>query len=148
VVLLAACTITGCQALFGGGIDYDEASDTVVRLVNEALDAGLDGRERPEPLGFGNDPCTDDLIGPTSQVSPGLSYSFPYTALGIASETFAENATETWRAKGMEITVLDSPRLFERFAVSEEGYRFSLTINEETDHISIGGSGPCVDPPE
>lgn len=129
-------------------MDYEEASDTVVRLVNEALDAGLDGRERPEPLGFGNDHCTDNLIGPTGEVRPDLGYSFPYAALGINSEAFAENATETWRARGMAITVLDSPGLYERFAVSEDGYRFSLTINEESDHISIGGSGPCVDPPD
>jgi hypothetical protein len=129
-------------------MDYEEASDTVVRLVNEALDAGLDGRERPEPLGFGNYPCTDDLIGPTSEVSPGLSYSFPYTALGIDSETFAENATESWRAKGMRITTQDGPHVYQRFAISDDGFRFSLTINEEIDQISIGGSGPCVDPPE
>jgi hypothetical protein len=129
-------------------MDYEEASDTVVRLVNEALDAGLDGRERPEPLGFGNDPCTDSLLGPTSEISPGLSYSFPYTALGIDSAKFAESASATWRANGMRVTDQDRPRLFRRFAVSEDGYRFSLTINEETDHISIGGTGPCVDPPD
>jgi hypothetical protein len=108
IVLAIAATIPGCQTPLGGDIDYEEASDTVVRLVNEALDAGLEGRERPEPLGFGNDPCTDDLIGPTSQVRPDLGYSFPYAALGIDSETFAEKATETWRAKGMAITELDS----------------------------------------
>lgn len=129
-------------------MDYEEASDTVVRLVNEALDAGLDGRERPEPLGFGNDHCTDSLIGPTSEISPGLSYSFPYTALGIDSATFAERASATWRANGMTVTDQDRPRLFRRFAVSEDGFRFNLTINEETDQISIVGSGPCVDPPD
>jgi hypothetical protein len=148
MVLILATTLTGCQPVFGGGVDYEEASDTVVRLVNDALDAGLDGRERPDPLGFGNDPCSDRLIGPTSEVRPDIGYSFPYSALGIDSGTFAENATETWRSKGMAITELDSPGLYERFAVSEDGYRFSLTINEEIDQISIGGSGPCVDPPE
>ncbi len=147
MLLMLATTLTGCQPVFGGGVDYEEARETVVRLVNEALDAGLDGRERPEPLGFGNDPCTDNLIGPTSEVRPDIGYSFPYAALGIDSETFAEKTTETWRARGMAITELDSPGLYERFAVSEDGYRFSLTINEEIDQISIGGSGPCVDPP-
>lgn len=147
-MLLVASALTGCQAFFGVRIDYGEASDTVVRLVNEALDAGLDGRQRPEQLGFGDDPCTDDLIGPTSQVSPGLSYSFPYTALGIDGRTFADSVTETWRAKGMTIIDQDRPGHFRRFAVSEDGYRFSVTINEEIDQISIGGSGPCVDPPE
>jgi len=129
-------------------MDYQEASDTMVRLVNEALDAGLDGRERPEPLGPGQKPCTDDLIGPTGEVRPNLSYLFPYTAVGIDSRTFAEQVTATWRAKGMRIAEQDRPRVFQRFAVSEDGFRFSLVINEETDQISIGGSGPCVDPPE
>ncbi|HVL51586.1 MAG TPA: hypothetical protein VM754_08835 [Actinomycetota bacterium] len=129
-------------------MDYQEASDTVVQLVNEALDAGLDGKERPEPFGVGPKPCTDNLIGPTGEVSPDFGYAFPYTALGIDSTTFAEQATATWRAKDMRITSLDRPGIFRRFAVSEDGFRFSLTINEEIDQISIGGSGPCVDPPD
>lgn len=129
-------------------MDYDEASETVVRLVNEALDAGLDGKKRPDPLGFGQDNCTDDLTGPTGKVRPNLSYSFPYTELGIDTERFAENGTATWREEGMEITEQDRPSFFRRFAVSEDGYRFSLTINEEIDQISIGGSGPCVEPPD
>jgi hypothetical protein len=147
-VLLAASTLTGCQASFGRGMDYEEASDTMVRLLNEGLDAGLDGRERPESLGLGQHNCTDDLIGPTDEVGPTLRYTFHYTALGIDSATFAESVTETWRAKGMRIATQDRPRVYQRFAVSDDGFRFSLIINEEIDQISIGGSGPCVDPPE
>jgi hypothetical protein len=129
-------------------MDYQEASETVVRHVNEALDAGLGGKIRPEPLGFGQDNCTDDLIGPTGKVQPNLSYSFPYSDLGIDAATFADKATATWREKGMTITELDRSRILRRFAVSEDGFRFSLTINQDIDQISIGGSGPCVDPPE
>lgn len=129
-------------------MDYREASETVVRLTNEALDAGLEGKQRPEPLGFGQDHCSDGLIGPTGEVRPDIGYSFPFTDLGINSSTFAEKATASWRARGMAITTQDRPRVFQRFAVSDDGFRFSLTINEETDQISIGGSGPCVDPPD
>lgn len=129
-------------------MDYDEASDMVVRLVNEALDAGLDGKERPEPLGLGSDHCTDGLLGPTDQVRPNFSYTFPYMAMGIDTATFAESVTANWRANGMRVRDQDRPRIFRRFAVSEDGYRLSLTINEEIDQISIGGSGPCVDPPD
>lgn len=129
-------------------MDYQEASETVVRLTNEALDAGLQGKDRPDPLGFGQDNCTDDLTGPTGEVSPDIGYAFAYTALGIDSKGFAERATETWRAKGMKITTQDRGRVIQRFAVSDEGFRFALTINEEIDQISIGGSGPCVEPPE
>jgi hypothetical protein len=129
-------------------MDYEAASETVVRLVNEALDAGLDGRERPEPLGLGPDHCTDDLIGPTDKVRPNLNYTFHYAALGIDGASFAESATATWRANGMRVTDQDRPRLFRRFAVSEDGFRIRLTINEDIDQISISGSGPCVDPPE
>jgi predicted small secreted protein len=148
VWLLAASALTGCQTVFGGGMDYDEASDTVVRLVNEALDAGLAGKARPEPLGFGPHHCTDDLIGPTGEVRPNLHYTFHYTALGIDSAAFAESATESWLANGMRVTDQDRPRLFRRFAVSEDGFRIRLTINEEIDQITISGSGPCVDPPD
>lgn len=119
-----------------------------MRLVNEALDAGLDGRERPEPLGLGPDNCTDSLIGPTNEVRPNFSYTFNYTDLGVDSGTFVENVIATWQAKGMRVTDHDRPRIFRRFAVSEDGYELSLTINEEIDQISIGGSGPCVDPPD
>jgi hypothetical protein len=134
--------------VFGGGVDYEEASDRMVRLLYEALDAGLDGRERPEPLTLAQHHCTDDLIGPTGQVQPTLRYTFHYTALEIDSATFAESATATWQANGMRVSDQDRPRLFRRFAVSDDGFRFNLTINEEIDQISIRGSGPCVDPPD
>lgn len=49
MVLAIAATLPGCQAVFGGDVDYEDASDTVVRLVDEALDAGLDGWLSDQP---------------------------------------------------------------------------------------------------
>jgi hypothetical protein len=127
---------------------YDEARRNMIETVNEALKAGLQGRDMPDPLKTGDDICTDNLLGQSGDVRPTISYRFPYSTLGDMGASFAEEVTSVWRNRGMEITNTDGQGIFQRYAVSDDGFRYKMTANPEIDQVSIGGSGPCVNPPE
>lgn len=126
-------------------MSYQEASDRVIESVNEALDAGLQGRARPESTGPGSQLCTGDLVGPTDKVSPNYAFTFPLSHLGDAADSFADNVDTIWENRGMEIIRDDDPPVVRRFASTEEGFRFSVTVNREAEQVHLGGSGPCVD---
>jgi hypothetical protein len=129
-------------------MDHTQASDRLVELVNDALDAGLQGSPRPEPIPLGYDTCTDDILGPTSQARPTFEYVFALSELPREASSFAEKATDAWENKGMDISREDSEGILSGFAVSDDGFHLSLTVNTKEDQVYIGGSGPCVDPPD
>ncbi len=129
-------------------MEHKQASDRLVGLVNEALDAGLQGNPRPEPIPLGYDTCTDDILGPTSQARPTFEYVFALSELPGEASSFAEEATGVWESKGMEISREDNGGILDGFAVSDDGFHLSLAVNTKENQVYIGGSGPCVDPPE
>lgn len=147
-ILLMLPLLVGCEGWFEtGDISHEEASDRVIEGVNQALDAGLQGKPRPEATPLSYRICTDDL-GLDDRATPTFSYVFPLTFLGSDGSAFGEKATAVWKSQGMKITEADNPGILNRFAVSDDGFRFSITVNQEANQVYIGGSGPCVDPPE
>jgi hypothetical protein len=147
-VLLLAFLVAGCGGWFEmGDISHEDASDRVIEGVNEALDAGLQGKSRPAPTPLSYHICTDDL-GLDNRAMPTFSYVFPLTLLGSEGSAFGERATAVWKSHGMKITESDNAGVLNRFAVSDDGFRFSITVNQQANQVYIGGSGPCVDPPE
>lgn len=104
---------------------------------------------RPEATPLDHDTCDDDLLGPAmGEVSAAFDYLFSYKSLEGDGKGFAERATSVWKRKGMKLTAIDSPGVFERYAVSDDGFQVSVIANEAIDQVSIGGSGPCVPPPD
>ena len=141
LLILCAPLIGSCDS---PGMDREEASKRLVQLVDDALTAGFKGQAVPDPDPVDFDPCTGRL-GPTSQSRPTYKYVFPLTELGENSADFADDATAVWERHGMEVTVQDDETLLERFALSDDGFRFSLAVNRQANQVYIGGSGPCVD---
>lgn len=138
--------MVGCSVMGSPRLDHAEAEERLVLLVNESLDAGLDGRARPSPIPPDDQICTDKELSPTGKVSSRFSYTFPYAELQIDGATFAEKSTDALRRQGMKIVVNDSPGTYQRFASSDEGFDLLITVLEAVDQIHVGGSGPCVDP--
>jgi hypothetical protein len=149
VGLVLVVLLTGCGGWFEmNNMDHEEASTRLVELVDEALEAALQGSARPEPTGLGYHPCTDDRLGSTGEANPTYDYRFQYELSQDAGPRFADRAAEVWQDEGLEITAArDEPGLIERYAEGE-GFNLSLTVNREIGQVHIGGSGPCVDPPE
>lgn len=123
-----------------------DAEKQLVLLVNEALEAGLQGKPRPSPFPVGKQVCTDQELSPTGEISSLFTYTFPFRERGIEGDRFANLVTATWRRNGMEIVTNDQPGSYHRFASSEEGFELSVSVLEDVDQITIGGSGPCLDP--
>lgn len=148
-VAAAVCLLlVGCLDLGGPSIDHDEAQDRLVSLVNESLDAGLQDRERPSPMPPSDLICTDKELAATGKVYSDFSYTFPYSALQIDGASFAEKSTDFLRKQGMEIVINDAPGRYQRFAESDDGFHVLISVLEDVDQIHVGGSGPCVEPPE
>lgn len=148
-VLLIVFLLAGCGGWFEmSDVEHEQASRRLIQLVDEALEAGLQGKARPEPTGLGYHACTDDRLGPTGEANPTYDYRFQYDLLGDAGPEFADKAAEVWRNEGLEITAArNDTGLIERYAEGQ-GFNLSLTLNLEIGQVHIGGSGPCVDPPE
>lgn len=146
-ILLIALLLSNCGWFGSDNMDRKEAGDELIRLVNTALDAGIQGKSRPEatPLSFQR--CTDDLLGPTDEAMPVFDYEFPYSFLGDDANGFEDRVTSAWEDEGMKITRDDDPEPLHRFAVSEGGFTLGLTVNSGSDQAYIGGSGPCVEAP-
>lgn len=106
-------------------------------------DYGGLGQLRPGATSLSYHVCTDDL-GLDDRATPTFSYLFPLTFLGSEGSAFGEKATAVWKSLGMKITEADNPGILNRFAVSDDGFRFSITVNQEANQVYIGGSGPCV----
>lgn len=139
---LIACGTFGTKQM-----DFDEAKTRLIELVDGALDAGLEREKKPDPTPLGQYPCTDELIGPTSEVRAAFDYEFEYTLLDN-SEGFVERATEFWEKEGLKINNRDDSEAYRRFAVSDDGFSLTVQANRSLNQVSIGGSGPCVDPPD
>lgn len=150
IAIVLTFVLAGCSGCLGkGGMNHEQASTKLMMLVDSGLDAGLNGRDRPQPDPLGYDACTDDLLGPTGEARPAYSYLFQYSVLGDDGQAFADKVAGLWQNEGLRITATkNDPNLIERFAVSDDGFHLSLAVNREIDQVYIGGSGPCVDPPE
>lgn len=147
-LLIVALLLTACRLNATDQLEFEEANTMLINFVDGALDSGLQGAERPDqPISRSPKPCTDDLIGPTSEVSPTYDYLFEYTLLDDG-EGFVERVTEFWEKEGFTINKRDDAEAFRRFATSDDGFSVSVQANQALNQVSIGGSGPCVDPPE
>lgn len=128
-------------------MDFDEANKRLIELVDGALEAGLEREKKPDPIPLGQYPCTDEVLGPTSEMRAAFDYEFEYTLLEDG-EGFVERATEFWEKQGLTIENRDDADVHQRFAVSDDGFSLTVQANQRLNQVSIGGSGPCVDPPD
>lgn len=67
--------------------------------------------------------------------------------IGPGGSAFGERATAVCESRGMKVTESDNPGILNRFAVSDDGFRFSVR-NEPANQVYIGGSGPCIESPD
>lgn len=125
-------------------MEREVANERLVFLVDAALDAGLGGKPRPEPIPLDYDVCTDDLLGPIGEVRPVFDYSFPIGVLGDDVATFVETATGVWENEGLQIISRDDEDGFLRFA-SDENFHLKVSALRTTGEVIVGGSGPCVE---
>lgn len=128
-------------------METEEANQRLIFLVDAALDAGLQGKPRPEPIPLDYHTCTDALLGPLGDVRPVFDYTFPLSVLGDDAGSFVERATDTLEAEGLRITSLDDERGYLRFA-SNENFNLKISALRTTGEVIIGGSGPCVAKPD
>jgi hypothetical protein len=128
-------------------MEREAANERLVFLVNAALDAGLQGRPKPEAIPLDYDVCTDDLLGPIGEVRPVFDYSFPLSVLGDDVAEFVEMATDVWETEGLQIINRDDEDGFLRFA-SDENFHLKVSALRTTGEVIVSGSGPCVKDPD
>lgn len=125
----------------------EEVRTELARLVDPALDAGLENVKRPEANVSGGS-CHEPLFGPASGIRPHLSYSFSFSIIGGEPKAFLDRVEKYWRGEGLEVVIDETEEARILFSGKDGGYNISASIVYETMEARIGGTGPCIDDPE
>lgn len=150
IFLIALFIQPGCDYLSGkeSDLSYEDASARIDDLSENSLRLGLgdsfDQASRFSREGF----CANAFNAPSDFVHPAISYRFPLELLTIDPETFVVRVDDYWSRNKLETSSDDSGGVLTRFGVSDDGFNYQLSVNRESGTVYLGGSGPCVTPPE
>lgn len=149
-VLIVTCVAfaNGCSSLpfLGSTLSYEEADAKLRKLVDGALQAGLDGGEISEEPTVWDEICTDSNLAPTGRIYPTYTYHFPLEQLGPHRKDFVERVADYWDAQGLRLDPDNAMEgIIAMFATSSEGFAFEAFENDRTGMALVTGSGPCVE---
>lgn len=127
---------------------FEDSSAALVRLIDGALTAGLNGSPAPTPPDVYELVCVDDELAPTGKVQPEYRYHFPSEALGKDPDgvAFVEAAGNTWKEKGIDVSRADNPGIVRNFGKGR-GFTLQVFVNFRTNMVLVSGNGPCVPKP-
>lgn len=148
--MLVIFVAVGCGRLDGkeSDLSYAEASARIVEVAEPSLQIGLGNDLDVAEMKTRQGLCDDAFGALSDYVYPVVDYRFPIELLGDEPDSFVYEVEELWLAEGLETIPSNSPTATKRFGVTSDGFNFEVYVNPESGLASVGGSGPCVDPPE
>lgn len=149
-VVLCALLFTACAGLSGkeSDLSYAVAEERIIRLTDPVLRMGL-GTELDAAESYSRQGLCDDAHGALSDyVRPVVHYRFPVELLEGGPDDFVDEVEDLWRSEGIETTSDSSPAISIAVGVSSDGSSFRVYVDSGTASVFVGGSGPCVEPPE
>lgn len=149
-ILAFLVMLSGCGRLSGkeSDISYKAASDRIAALAERTLQIGLGDEWRLAEQNARQGLCDDAFGALSDHVRPVLRYQFPLNRLDDDPARFVAKVEELWLANELETSSSVSSRVTRRFGVSSDGFNYQVTVNRESEIVYVGGSGPCVDPPD
>ncbi|MBW3591708.1 MAG: hypothetical protein KY393_07670 [Actinobacteria bacterium] len=148
--LAALSMLTACDRLAGkeSDLSYEQASNRIVEVAESSLRIGLGDDLAAVEMNSRQGLCDDAYGALSDYVYPIVDYEFPLKLLGDDPDAFVHEVEKLWRSNDLETSPSNSSRVTKRFGVSSDGFNFEVFVNRESGIASVGGSGPCVDPPD
>lgn len=148
--LITLVMLSACAGLSGkeSNLSYAEASEKIVELAEPSLRIGLGTDLHPAEKRSRQSPCDDAFGAPSEYVRPVVQYRFPLELIEGDPDRFVEEVEELWRSRDLETSPHNSASVTRSFGTTPDGFNFRVFVNRESGIAFVGGSGPCVDPPE
>lgn len=150
LTIVTLVAVAGCSLVTGKESDLsyaeasqrlDESTQAVLRLAIGETDSLPEPSERQGT-------CDSPLGGLSEYQQPVLRYELPIESLEVDAEDFLVKVTEFWEGDGASVSRRNDSLTSSVLADWDDGFNLRAMVNPNTGLVHIGGSGPCVTPPE
>jgi hypothetical protein len=141
LALVGSCTAKSKEPT----VNFEEAQQRVVALVDDTLSAALPTLPLSQPARVEHQPCDDALGAPSQDVYLHFERNFPID--GPQADRLVADTERVWRERGYAVEPDDVQQDVSIRDTKVDGYSMSLVVNRTTKKAHLGASSPCVRPP-
>jgi hypothetical protein len=141
LALVGSCTAKSKEPT----VNFEEAQQRVVALVDDTLSAALPTLPLSQPARVEHQPCDDALGAPSQDVSLYFEREFPLD--GPQADRLVADTERVWRERGYAVQRDDNDPQVSIRRVIVNDYVMALYVNRIDKQGSLGVSSPCVRPP-
>jgi hypothetical protein len=141
LALVGSCTAKSKEPT----VNFEEAQQRVVALVDDTLSAALPTLPLSQPARVEHQPCDDALGAPSQDVYLHFERNFPID--GPQADRLVADTERVWQERGYAVEPDDVQQDVSIRDTKVDGYSMSLVVNRTTKKAHLGVSSPCVRPP-